>query len=373
MKAWGNYQYIDWKKYMADIFISYSRKDIAHARLLHKALKENEFETWIDWQDIPPSTEWLAEVYTAVEEASTFIFILSESSRLSEVCTLEIEHARKNNKRIIPIVIDDVQTKEIHPALAAINWIFSRTEDELQPAIESLIEAIQTDYDWIKAHTRLQVRALEWDRADEDKSYLLHGTDLQQAETWLAASEDKQLEPTVTQIRYIQASRREASNRQRRLLMGVGAALIATIVLGVMAFLNGQRAEQTAHSLATQVVVAEENAHLAHIRELTAVSQQADIRFDIAILLGLESFNAIENYQTTSNLFRLAQKNSEALNVYKQDRVETIALKPDGTIMASGSQDGSMMIWDLEAREPLGDPLSVPGGSLTALAFSLDG
>jgi WD40 repeat protein len=358
---------------MADIFISYSRKDIAYARILHKALKESEFETWIDWQDIPPSTEWLAEVYTAIEEASTFIFILSDSSTLSEVCTLEIEHAEKNNKRIIPILIDDVYPSKVHPALATINWIFSRTEDELQPAIESLIEAIQTDYDWIKAHTRLQVRALEWDRADEDKSYLLHGTDLQQAEIWLAASEDKQLEPTVTQIRYIQASRREASNRQRRLLMGVGAALIATIVLGILAFLNGQRAEQNAHSLATQVVVAEENAHLAHIRELTAVSQQAEIRFDISILLGLESFNAIENYQTRSNLFRLVQKNSEALNVYSHDRVETIALSPDGKIMASGAEDGTIILWDLDSGMVIGDPLSVSGGDIKTVAFSPDG
>jgi len=130
---------------MSDIFISYSRKDIAYARQLHTALEDNDFESWIDWQNIPPSTEWMAEVYIAIEEANTFIFILSESSTLSEVCKLEIEHARKNNKRIIPIVIDDLHIKKVHPALAAINWIFSRTEDELQPAINSLIESIEMD------------------------------------------------------------------------------------------------------------------------------------------------------------------------------------------------------------------------------------
>jgi hypothetical protein len=39
---------------MSDVFISYSRKDIAFARLLNKALEESELDTWIDWQDIPP-------------------------------------------------------------------------------------------------------------------------------------------------------------------------------------------------------------------------------------------------------------------------------------------------------------------------------
>ena len=182
---------------MAEIFISYSRKDIAYAKLLHEALKEHDLETWIDWQDIPPTVEWLDEVYSAIEQANTFIFILSATSALSKICSLEIDHARKNNKRIIPIVINDVEPSKVHPALAAINWIFSRSKDELQPAIESLIEAIQTDYDWVKAHTRLQMRALEWERSENDKSFLLQGTDLQQAENWLTEAPEKEPEPTL--------------------------------------------------------------------------------------------------------------------------------------------------------------------------------
>ncbi len=33
---------------MADVFISYSRKDIAFARILHNALQKDNLETWID-------------------------------------------------------------------------------------------------------------------------------------------------------------------------------------------------------------------------------------------------------------------------------------------------------------------------------------
>ena len=50
---------------MADIFVSYSRKDIAFARILHQELNARDLETWIDWQDIPPSADWLAEVAPA--------------------------------------------------------------------------------------------------------------------------------------------------------------------------------------------------------------------------------------------------------------------------------------------------------------------
>lgn len=383
---------------MSDIFISYSRKDIAYARLLHKALNENDFETWIDWQDIPPSTEWLQEVFTAIEEANTFIFIISASSVLSDVCKKEIEHANKNNKRIIPIVIDDVNPSKVHPALAAINWIFSRGKDELQPSINSLIEAIQTDYDWVKAHTRLQVRALEWERAEKDKSFLLQGTDLHQAENWLAESVDKEPEPTLQQTRYIQSSRQGAVRRQRNLLLSVGAALVVTIILGVFAVINGQRATQNANSLATQVVIAEEqeaiaveqkeiaieNAHLARIRELTLVSQQDDIRSDIAILLGIESYNSIENYQTRSNLFRLSQLYPKIKKIIVHESADRISFSPDGQFLVSISLDGDPVIWETANGQPsnttftiddLGEPVRMkfsPDGTTVAVSYDAE-
>ena len=62
---------------MADIFISYSRKDITFAKRLNSALEENNLVTWIDWEDIPPSTNWLLEIFEAIEQADAFIFIIS--------------------------------------------------------------------------------------------------------------------------------------------------------------------------------------------------------------------------------------------------------------------------------------------------------
>lgn len=347
---------------MADLFISYSRKDIAYARLLHEALKENDLETWIDWQDIPPSTEWLKEVYTAIEGANTFIFILSSSSALSEICSQEIDHARKNNKRIIPIVINDVEPSKIHPALAAINWIFSRSKDELQPAIANLIEAIQTDYDWVKAHTRLQVRALEWERAKQDKSFLLQGTDLQQAENWLTEAPDKEPKPTLAQTHYIQSSRQAAIKRQRSLLLSVGAALIVTLVLGVVALINGQRATQ--------------NARLAHIRELTAVSQLPSTRFDIAMLLGVEAFNTIDNFQTRGNLLRLAQLNPEVerLVVSSDCPTTSVAFSPDGELLAAGNLCNEVLLWNADAGQLIPfKSLREHSSQVLTVAFSPDG
>ncbi len=139
---------------MADIFVSYSRKDIAFARILHQELDARDLETWIDWKDIPPSADWLAEVYQAIEAADAFVFLVSSTSIESEVCSKEIAHAIEHHKRLIPIVLDDVDPALLPPEVASINWIFCREQEEYQQAFDRLVEAVRTDLDWVRRRTR---------------------------------------------------------------------------------------------------------------------------------------------------------------------------------------------------------------------------
>jgi len=218
---------------MADAFISYSRKDIAFARLLHQAFEDNDLETWIDWQDIPPSTEWLTEVFEAIEQADNFIFIISGKSIESDICKLETAHALKNNKRIIPIVIDEVEPHRVTPELASLNWLFFREQDEFSGAFQDLVTAIQTDYAWVKEHTRLQVRALEWERKNRNSGYLLRGRDLAEAEQWLAQAENKDPQPTDLHLEYLAASRKSAK-RRKRITVGATVTSVAIIIAAVL-------------------------------------------------------------------------------------------------------------------------------------------
>ncbi|MEL6222227.1 MAG: toll/interleukin-1 receptor domain-containing protein, partial [Cyanobacteria bacterium J06627_8] len=71
---------------MTDVFISYSRRDKEFVQVLHTALKRSIYEAWIDWQDIEPTTDWWREIETGIEEAHTFIFVISKDSIESEYC-----------------------------------------------------------------------------------------------------------------------------------------------------------------------------------------------------------------------------------------------------------------------------------------------
>ena len=64
------------------------------------------------------------------------------------------------------------------------------------------------------------MRAREWETRNKDKSYLLAGTDLEEAEQLL--SDTRQREPAVTtlQVSYIAASRQRATALQKSQLRG---------------------------------------------------------------------------------------------------------------------------------------------------------
>ncbi len=204
---------------MADVFISYSRRDSEFVSALHHALKEQHYETWIDWEGIPPTAEFLQEIYLAIEAADTFVFIMSPDSVISGVCTLEIAHAVKHNKRLVPILHRDVDNQTVPEALATINWVFLRKSDDFKSAFQTLMDAINTDLDWVHEHTRLLTRAIEWDHKNRNKSFVLRGRDLQAAKHWRVQGPEKNPKPTSLQTQYIIASRKAATNRQTFVLL----------------------------------------------------------------------------------------------------------------------------------------------------------
>src|SRR5689334_8034231 len=104
---------------MSDIFISYSRKDTEFVRHLHAELAKLGYDTWVDWEGIPPTAEWMKEIHAAIEAANTVIFVISPDSAGSTVCGDELAHALRNHKRLVPVVRRDVVASHVPGELAA--------------------------------------------------------------------------------------------------------------------------------------------------------------------------------------------------------------------------------------------------------------
>src|SRR5436190_5229644 len=242
-----------------EVFISYSRKDKEFVRRLDEELKRRHREVWVDWEGIPPGDTWEKTIYGAIEATHTFIFVLTPDSIGSEVCGKEIAHAAANNKRLVPIVHRDVAADAVPKSLGELNWIFFRDNDDFEEATGKLISALDTDLKWVRAHTRLLTRAIEWDANGRNNSFVLRGEDLRAAEQWLAqAGTNKDRQPTALQTEYIIASRKAAARRQRITLGAVTFGLVVAVAFAILAFFARQEAvkQEAKAKDQTQVAVA---------------------------------------------------------------------------------------------------------------------
>jgi len=124
---------------MANIFLSYSHKDKEFVQIFNEALKQSNHNIWVDWIYIQEFTDWWEAVKAGIEATDTFIFIITPTSIISEVCNQEIEYAAKYNKKIIPIVLREIFDKQqAHPALLKQKWLVLGEDNDILSTIKSI-------------------------------------------------------------------------------------------------------------------------------------------------------------------------------------------------------------------------------------------
>ena len=226
------------------LFLSYSRQDKAFVRSLAAGLAEHGRDTWIDLNNIRPSEKWMPSIEAAIDEADAVLFVISPDSIRSEVCSEELDYALAQQKRLVPVVAREPGA-DVRKQLAELNWIFARETDSQAEAIDKIIEAVETDLDWVRAHTRLLVHSVEWEQRRRDASFTLRGTDLREFEDWQASAAGKEPRLTQLQTEFLLASRRATTRRQQLTWAGVTAAVVIVSVVGTLAWLQSQeRARQ---------------------------------------------------------------------------------------------------------------------------------
>ena len=350
---------MDTARSVADVFISYSRKDGDFVKALHAALADRGRDVWVDWEDIPPAWDWKEELSSGIDSASALVFVISPDSLASEVCARELDQALARGKRVIPVVRQEPDGSVVPPPLADRNWIFFRSEAEFEPGLAALTTALDTDAEWVRDHTRLLVRATEWDRSDRDGSLLLRGADLSGAESALAAwKEGSEPAPTHIQHEYVAASRAAAVRRTRLLLGGVAVALAISVVLGVFALLERNRAidrERTATSRALAV----------------EALLRADSDPELSVLLGVEAARLGRTPEAEEALRRaVSQLQSRGSLRLGRKPVAHVSVHGPDLVLASGG-DGTLKVWDGKARKT--EDTGIRGADVVAAELSPDG
>ena len=84
-----------------DVFISYSRRDLTFIQTLVKRLEADKRKVWVDWDDIPTSVPFEAEIEDGIDRSDSIMFVISPDSVASKYCQDELSHAIERGKHLI--------------------------------------------------------------------------------------------------------------------------------------------------------------------------------------------------------------------------------------------------------------------------------
>jgi WD40 repeat protein/class 3 adenylate cyclase len=271
----------------------------------------------------------------------------------------------------------------------------SISEGTVEVAHEALIREwptlrgwLEEDREGLRVHRHLTEAAGEWARLERDPGELYRGARLAMAGEWaqaygeemnplerefLAASQEwaqrQEAEREAQRQRELEAERQRAEEQARntRRLLWLVAALAVVFVLAVgaaiYAWMQADERERQADLITAR--------HLATL----AMDRLESNEQDAALLLAIEAVRAEDGAEARGSLLSALQY-SPHLVAYLHghpDTVTGVAFSPDGETLASGGGDGTILLWDVAAREPRGQPLRGHTDLVTAVAISPDG
>lgn len=232
---------------LTDVFVSYAANNQLPQDRIVKSLNRHAITSWMHSLDIEKGTDFEKAIKTGIEQADNFLFFITHESVNSDFCSDEIQHALKHNKRIIPLLIENVDEKKIPPEIRKLQYIdftdidfllMSRKEEEEEEVvaeelkqqklslvekverdveqrkkrnlyerkIDELIVVLHKDEDYYNKHKVFLVQALKWSFQNKNESILLRGYNLENAKIWLRDGRNKQHKPITLHKNFIHES-----------------------------------------------------------------------------------------------------------------------------------------------------------------------
>ena len=142
---------------MAQVFISYSRRDIDVVESIVSQLEAAGIEVWLDREDIKPGKQWRKQIVEGIDTAEAFVLNLSPNSAASDNVLKELNLAEEAlDPFILPVMLNEIKIPdEMRYQLAGTQFIAYHLDPKR--GVRDLIAEIKKRRD--KASERPAVKA----------------------------------------------------------------------------------------------------------------------------------------------------------------------------------------------------------------------
>ena len=276
--------------------------------------------------------------------------------------------------------------------------LITTTETTVEVAHEALIrewprlrEWLNEDRATLRVARRLTSAALEWQQMGRDDGLLYRGARLAEAleldqerklnlneleSSFMAASlllsQQEAKEREEQQRKELEAARHLAETEKRSAARLRSRNRVISII-GVIALLGAVSATVFGVYANSQKKEAEKQSEIATSNKLAAQSLNAP--FDLSVLLSQEALRLNDSPDSRGALLTTLSENSPIQHYLRghEDAVYSVAFSPDGSMLATGSWDDTIILWDPNTYQQIGDSLVGHTDDIYGLAFSPDG
>ena len=232
---------------------------------------------------------------------------------------------------------------------------------------------LDEDRSSLRLRETVRQAAFDWDLHQHDESLLIHrGGRLEDARQ---LSQSPRFAFNKLEQDYLDAClafverERQVKERRRRITLAISLVVaVVTSALAIFGFIQSR--------------LANDRAILAHSGQLAAQSQAlVEDAPPRSLLLAVEAINTttkagMPTITDAQESLRAALADPHGIPLSGHEGpIEILAVSPDSHWLATGSEDETVKIWDLQAANPLDKTLTVSSevGEIKALAFSPDG
>ncbi|NNE24375.1 MAG: toll/interleukin-1 receptor domain-containing protein [Rhizobiales bacterium] len=194
------------------VYVSYCGADAGFTDELIRGLqKDRRFDISVDPDCTIDEDDWKSLIGTLIADADAVIVVLSPDT--SPSCDWEIECAQQHSKRIVPVLCRPLGATGLPAGLAGLK--IQRFDDgaAFQRPLKGLMQALTSDAQWIREHTRLLAHARMWERSTRSNDLLLNGEEALAAKMWTLSRPDGAPKPTDLHIEFICISEAVATAR----------------------------------------------------------------------------------------------------------------------------------------------------------------